>query len=121
MQVSLGGRALFEHPTDARTWTPPEIETPCRNYTTVKLHMCRFGLQLPDSANLIRKSTRLTRLLVTHEDMQVLGLTCPGKSDPQHVCHDVVQGSAPGVPSVNSFAGASPQGFVHAVLDTVPA
>eukprot|EP00435_Cladocopium_sp_Y103_P019567 s2754_g4.t1 len=117
-KVSLGGRAVFEHPTGAQTWSYPEIQALCRKFHTVKLHLCHFGLKLPESNHLIRKSTRL---LVTHEDMKVLGLTCPGKSDPMHVCHDTVQGSAPGVPSVSAFAGAYPLGFVHAVLDTVPA
>ena len=52
--------------------------------------------------------------------MKSLGLLCPGKNDPQHKCHDVVKGRAPGIPSVSKFAGLYPPQFVQAVLDTVP-
>eukprot|EP00435_Cladocopium_sp_Y103_P026818 s1587_g6.t1 len=118
MQVALGGRAVFEHPTGARTWTYEEMQTLCKRYTTVKLHMCRYNLQLPESNQFIRKSTRL---LVNDEEMSSLGLLCPGKSDPSHRCHDVIKGSAPGVPSVSKFAAAYTPQFVQAVLDCVPA
>ena len=74
-------------------------------------------MQRPHSEQLIRKSTRL---LASHEDMKVLGLTCPGSHDPKHRCHDVIKGSAPGVPSVSAYAAAYPPKFVQAVLDTVP-
>eukprot|EP00435_Cladocopium_sp_Y103_P011977 s1627_g3.t1 len=118
IQASLGGRAVFEHPAGARTWTYEEMQALLKRHVTVRLDMCRFGLQLPQSERLIRKSTRL---LVTHEDMRSLELTCPGPSDPAHACHDTIQGSAPGVPSVSQFAGAYTSQFVQAVLDTVPA
>eukprot|EP00435_Cladocopium_sp_Y103_P075218 s4_g55.t1 len=52
--------------------------------------------------------------------MESLGLLCPGNQDPMHVTHDVIAGSAPGVPSVSAFAGAYPVQFVRAVLETVP-
>ena len=77
MQVSLGGRAVFEHPTGAKTWMYDEV------HVTIKLHTCRFGLQLPHSEKLIRKSTRL---FVTHEDMKGLERRCPGSADPHHRC-----------------------------------
>eukprot|EP00435_Cladocopium_sp_Y103_P016050 s2207_g4.t1 len=118
LQISLGGRAFFEHPTGAHTWGYPEVQSLCKIYTTVKLHMCRYGLQLPQSERLIRKSTRL---LVSDPEMKGLGLLCPGPSDPAHEIHDVVQGSAPGVSSVSQFVGAYPSKFVHAVLEYVPA
>ena len=117
MQTDRGGRVVFEHPTGAMTWTYPEVQALLKKFTTVKLHMCRYGLRLPQSERLIRKSTRL---LVSHQDMQVLGLTCPGKSDPDHECHDVVKGSAPGVASVSKYVAAYTDRFVHAVLETVP-
>ena len=72
--VQLGCRVVFEHPTGAKTWTYTEVQSLCRRYETVKLHMCRYGMKLPHSERLIRKSTRL---LVSHADMQCLGLTCP--------------------------------------------
>ena len=56
LQVSLGGRAMFEHPTGSRLWTYPEVQALCRRFTTVKLHMCRYGLRLPESHKFIRKS-----------------------------------------------------------------
>eukprot|EP00435_Cladocopium_sp_Y103_P056621 s837_g19.t1 len=117
LQVSLGGEAVFEHPTGAHTWSYPEVQTLCKRYTTVKLHMCRFGLRLPQSERLIRKSTRL---LVTDPAMKGLGLLCPGSSDPAHASHDVVQGSAPGIPSVSQYVGAYTPQFVHAVLEYIP-
>eukprot|EP00435_Cladocopium_sp_Y103_P032199 s207_g8.t1 len=117
LQVSLGGRAFFEHPTGAHTWGYPEVQSLCKCHTTVKLHMCRFGLQLPHSERLIRKSTRL---LVSDPEMKGLGLLCPGPSDPAHKVHDVVQGHAPGVPSVSQYVGAYTPKFVHAVLEYVP-
>ena len=117
MQTELGGKAVFEHPTGAHTWNYSEVQTLCKRHVTVKLHMCRFGLKLPHSEQLIRKSTRL---LVNDPSMKELGLLCPGPSDPAHAKHDVVQGNAPGVPSVSQFVGAYTQQFVHAVLEFVP-
>ena len=117
MQVDLGGRAVFEHPTGARTWSYPEVQALCRKFTTVKLHMCRYGLKLPESSKLIRKSTRL---LASHEDMKCLTLLCPGTADPDHSEHDVVAGSAPGIKSVSEYTAKYPSKFVEAVLDTVP-
>ena len=113
--VQLGCRVVFEHPTGARTWHYPEVEGLCRRFHTVKLHMCRYGLQLPESDRYIRKSTRL---LVSHEDMSSLGLTCDQTGT--HQCHDVIAGSAPGVPRISTFAGAYPVKFVQAVLNTIP-
>ena len=117
MQSELGGRCVFEHPTGAKTWTYPEMQSLCKKYYTTKLHMCRYEMKLPNSEQLIRKSTRL---LLSHDDMKSLGLLCPGVEDPKHRQHDVIAGSAPGVPSVSAFAGAYPIKFVHAVLDSVP-
>ena len=74
-QVNRGKRAMFEHPTGARTWAYPEMQSLFRKYFTVKLHMCRYGMQLPGSDRFIRKSTRL---LVSHEDMQSLSRLCQG-------------------------------------------
>ena len=114
-QVSLGGRAVWEHPTGSKIWHYPEVEKLCRRYHVVKLHMCRYGLQLPDSRNFVRKSTRL---LVSHEDMKSLERLCNASED--HHQHDVVAGSHPGVGSVSVFAGQYTREFVTAVLQTVP-
>ena len=111
MQVQLGGRAVLEHPSGSRLWTYPEVQSLCRVHDTVKLHMCRYGLQLPGSDRFIRKSTRL---LVTHADMHSLGLLCTGEGN--HSCHDVVAGHATGVPRVSEYAGQYPPDFVKAVL-----
>ena len=116
-QVNLGGRALFEHPTGSRAWTYPEVQKLCRKYHLVKCHMCQYGLKLPDSPNFIRKSTRL---LVSHEDMKVLGRQCPGPNDAKHQCHDSIAGNHPKVGQVSSFAGQYTQQFVRSVLDTLP-
>ena len=118
LQTSLGGRALFEHPTGARTWHYPEMKALCRRFPVVKCHMCCFGLHLPNSDRFIRKSTRL---LVSHDDMTVLGRTCPGPKDPKHAHHDVVAGSHPQVGRISTFAGQYTEEFVTAVLNTVPA
>ena len=115
MQMELGGRAVFEHPTGSRLWSYAEMQSLCRKYTTVKLHMCRFGLKLPSSEKFIRKSTRL---LVSHEDMSSLGLMCTHEG--KHQCHDVVAGHAPDGTSISKYAGQYPRQFVHAVLNTVP-
>ena len=115
-QVARGGRAVFEHPTGAKTWSYAEVQQLCRKYETVKLHMCRYGLRLPGSSRLIRKSTRL---LVSHSDMQSLSLLCPGTD--VHTEHDTVAGSWPGVSSVSEFAGRYTDEFCLAVLNTVPA
>ena len=114
-QAARGKRAMFEHPTGAKTWTYPEVQSLCRQFYTCKLHMCRYGLRLPGSESCIRKSTRL---LLTHEDMQSLSKLCPGTGE--HSKHDVVAGSWQGVPSVSQFAGQYPPEFVEAVLRTVP-
>ena len=116
-QVNLGGRALFEHPTGSRAWSYPEVQKLCRKLHVVKCHMCRFDLKIPGSPNLIRKSTQL---LVSHEDMKVLGKQCPGASDPKHQCHDSIAGSHPSVGQISTFAGQYTQKFVHSVLNTLP-
>ena len=116
-QVSSGRRALFEHPKGARTWSYDEVMRLIDRHFLVKCHMCRFGLRLPNSNKLIRKSTNL---LVSHEDMKVLGRLCPGSSDAKHTCHDVIAGSHPQVGSVSRFAGQYSPDFVEAVLRTVP-
>ena len=115
-QLARGKRAVFEHPTGAKTWSYAEVQSLCRKHHTVKLHMCRYGMQLPGSDNLIRKSTRL---LVSHDDMQELAKLCPGP--PEHETHDTVKGSWPGVPSVSKYVSRYPPQFVEAVLNTVPA
>ena len=115
-QVSLGGRALWEHPTGSKIWGYAEVEKLCRRYHVVKVHMCQYGLKLPDSPNFIRKSTKL---LVSHEDMKTLGRTCHASED--HHQHDVVAGSYPQIGSVSVFAGQYTREFVEAVLMTIPA
>ena len=105
---------MFEHPTGSRLWTYPEMQSLCRVFETVKLHMCRYGLRLPSSEHYIRKSTRL---LVSQSDMQSLGLLCTG--DAKHSCHDTVAGHAPGVAKVSEYAGQYPREFVQAVLNTL--
>lgn len=77
-QVARGGRALFEHPTGAKTWSYSEVQSLCRKYFTCKLHMCRYGMKLPGSDQFIRKSARL---LVSHADMQELSKLCPGDGE----------------------------------------
>eukprot|EP00435_Cladocopium_sp_Y103_P019702 s2149_g4.t1 len=117
MQTDAGRQAILEHPTGAKTWSYPEVQTLCKRFFTVKCHMCQYGLKLPDSPNYIRKSTRL---LVSHEEMKVLERICPGKRDPKHCCHDVVAGTHPKVGRVSVFAGQYTTEFVKAVLQTVP-
>ena len=116
-QVELGKRAVFEHPSGARTWSYAEMQALLRKHFWCKCHMCMYGLRLPKHQNLIRKSTGL---LVSHADMQSLGRCCPGKSHPDHTCHDVIAGSAPGIGRISTFAGQYTPSFVDAVLRTVP-
>ena len=116
-QVKAGKRAIFEHPSGARTWSYAEIQRLVQRHHWCKCHMCMYGLRLPQHDQLIRKSTGL---LVSDKDMTALGRCCPGKSHPDHTCHDVVAGSAPGVGSVSAYAGQYTPSFVDAVLKTVP-
>eukprot|EP00435_Cladocopium_sp_Y103_P058196 s1061_g20.t1 len=116
-QISLGRFALFEHPKGARTWTYPEVKKLIEKCFLVKCHMCRYGLKLPSSNQLITKSTNL---LVSHESMKSLGLQCPGASHPEHKCHDVIAGSHAQVGSISKFAAQYTPAFVEAVLRTIP-
>ena len=116
-QVACGKRALFEHPTGSNIWSYPEVTALTKRHPVVKLHMCQYGLKIPNSDRFIRKSTRL---LVSHDDMKGLEKQCPGSADPKHACHDVIAGSNPAVGSVSAFAGGYPPNFVTAVLNTVP-
>lgn len=118
IQAQSGRRALFEHPRGAKTWKYPEMASLLRRYHTVDCDMCQYGLKLPDSDHSIRKNTKL---LVTHDDMKVLGKLCPGKSGPQHATHDHVTGSHPVVGKISQYAGQYTEEFVRAVLNTVPA
>ena len=117
-QVQAGKQALFEHPLGAKTWTYEEMQCLLNKYFHVKCHMCRFGLRLPHSKQYIRKATRL---LVSHQSMTTLGLTCPGKRDPHHTCHDVVAGTHAEVGSISQYVAQYTPAFVQAVLKTVPA
>ena len=114
-QVARGKRALFEHPTGAKTWHYPEMKTLCRRFHTAKVHMCQYGLKLPSTGSFLRKSTRL---LLSHEDMTVLEKLCPGESS-NHV-HSVVAGSDSSVGAVSKFAGKYTFQFVKTVLNTIP-
>ena len=119
-QVALGGGAIFEHPAPSQMWQYPEapgVQSLCRRHFVTKLHMCQYGMRLPNSDNFIRKATKL---LLTHEDMMSLGKLCPGNSDPKHACHDVIAGSRPKIGSISTFAGQCPPKFVQAVLQLVP-
>ena len=116
-QVRAGKRAVFEHPKGSRLWTYPEVQALCQEHELVTCHMCRYGLHLPGSKQLIRKSTNL---LVSHEDMKCLGKRCPGANHSRHACHQIIAGSAPGVGSISVFAGQYTPQFVQAVLQTVP-
>lgn len=40
IQTRNGGSAMFEHPTGSRLWTYPEMQSLCRVFETVKLHIC---------------------------------------------------------------------------------
>ena len=115
-QVDRGRRALFEHPTGAKTWHYPEMKTLCRRFHTTKLHMCQYGLKLHSQDSFLRKSTRL---LVSHEDMTSLGKLCPGES--ANHGHSTVAGSDPQVGPISRFAGKYTTQFVRAVLQTIPA
>ena len=115
-QVSIGKQALFEHPVGSRLWTYPEVQRLCAKFHLLRCHMCRYGLRIPDSENLIRKGTRL---LVSHESMKTLARECPGKQDPHHRCHDVIAGSHPQIGQVSTYAGQYTPAFVDAVLETV--
>ncbi|CAK9039918.1 unnamed protein product [Durusdinium trenchii] len=108
---------LEPHPHPAnRSPEAPEADTPLTLEPSASPAADeKYGLQLPESDRYIRKSTRL---LVSHEDMSSLGLTCDQTGT--HQCHDVIAGSAPGVPRISTFAGAYPVKFVQAVLNTIP-
>ena len=67
-QVAAGGQAIFKHPNGSRLWTYPEAKRLLQSHHLLSCHMCRFGLRIPKSDRLIRKSTRL---LVSHDSMKV--------------------------------------------------
>ena len=117
-QVSKGRFAMFEHPLGSQVWTLPDMKKLLNQFYSTKLHMCRYGMKMPDHDCFIRKPTRL---LISHRTMESLGLVCPGKQHPQHECHDVIAGSAVGVGSISKFAGQYPPAFVESVLRTIPA
>ena len=117
IQCEAGGRAVFEHPSGSRAWTYPEMQTLCRRYHLVKCHMCRYGLRIPSSKHLIKKSTKL---LVSHADMGQLARECPGVQDAEHECHDTIAGTHPTIGSISTFAGKYTREFVESVLQTVP-
>ena len=113
-QVDLGGRALLEHPKGSKLWTYSEIHALIEHHHLLTCHMCRFGLHIPKSKQLIRKATHL---LVTHEDMKGLARECPGSQHPKHVCHQVVAGSNSTVGQISTFAGKYTPQFVEAIME----
>ena len=80
-QVSIGKQALFEHPVGSRLWSYPEVQRLCAKHHLLRCHMCRYGLRIPGSSNLIRKGTRL---LVSHGSMKVSwkGMSWKERSSP---------------------------------------
>ena len=116
-QVQLGGRALMEHPKGSRIWSYPEVQALRQQGHLLTCHMCRFGLRIPNSTQLIRKATHL---LASHEDMNSLARECPGPEHPRHQCHQTIAGSCPEVGSISKFAGKYTPQFVEAIMDTVP-
>ena len=48
-QAARGKRAMFEHPTGAKTWSYPEVRLLLEEFFSCKLHMCRYDLRLPGS------------------------------------------------------------------------
>lgn len=117
-QVSLGGKAIFEHPQGSNLWSYPEVQALVKDHELLLCHMCRYGLRLPGQSKLLKKATHL---LVSHEDMKCLARQCPGPTHPKHSCHQEIAGSAPGVGQVSTFAGQYTPQFVHATLNTIPA
>ena len=113
IQLNNGGRVMFEHPRDSVAWGL--LEELSSQLHTVDLHMCRFGLRVPQGP-LIRKATRL---MVSHADMRELGRLCPGSKHPDHVEHLPIAGSHPSIGSVSKHAGRYTSVFVKAVLKTV--
>ena len=113
IQLSNGGRVMFEHPRDSVAWEL--LEELSSQLHTVDLHMCRFGLRVPQGP-LIRKATRL---MVSHANMRELGRLCPGSKHPDHVDHLPIAGSHPSIGSISKHAGKYTSAFVKAVLKTV--
>ena len=101
-QLSLGGQALWEHPSGSRIWSFDEVQQLIDRWHLLTCHVCRFGLRIPKSDKLIRKATKL---LVSHEHMKSLAKHCLGSQSPQHCCHQPVAGSHPEVGQVSVFAG----------------
>ena len=79
-QMQLGGRAILEHPKGSRLWTYPEVNELLEEHKLLTCHMCRYGLRVPGSPNLIRKATHL---LVSHHDMSCLAKECPRFQSPE--------------------------------------
>ena len=111
IQISNGGRFLFEHPQGSLVWELPGMKNLRQRFFEVVLHMCQFGLRIP-KGSFIQKATRL---LISHADMKSLSRKC--KHEHEHV---VVAGHHPQVGSVSRFAGQYPRGFVRKVLELVP-
>ena len=116
IQLSRGGRIMFEHPKGSCAWHFPAIEKLMNKMWIVDLHMCCYDMKIPGEL-LIRKPTRL---LVSHKNMSALSRKCPGATNPRHRCHQPIAGHHPKVGSVSKHAGAYPKAFVHAVLKTEP-
>ena len=116
-QVDAGGQALLEHPHGSQLWGYDEVRKLAETHHVLKCHMCRFGLRVPGNDQFIRKATKL---LVSHENMKVLAKECPGKSHPQHACHQPIAGSDSKIGRISTFAGKYTPMFVESVMDTVP-
>ena len=116
IQLSRGGRVLFEHPLSSSVWTMPRMLALKDRLREVTLDMCRYGLRIPKGL-FIKKATQLW---VSDPEMQKLSKRCPGKSHPEHEHHQAVAGHDPQVGSVSRFAGQYPAAFVRSVMRCIP-
>ncbi len=116
IQLSRGGRVLFEHPLSSTVWTMPRMLALKDRLFTVSLDMCRYGLHIPQGL-LIKKATQLW---VSDPEMQKLGKRCPGKNHPDHEHHQAVAGHDSQVGSISRFAGQYPTAFVRSVMRCIP-
>jgi len=111
-QLKRGGRVLIEHPWSSDMWKYEPMAKVTRSMFKCRADMRVYGLVNPDGTPILKP----TPLMVSHDDMQSLAMTCPG-----HHKHTVVAGKASDGENISSRSARYTPQFCRTWLSSVHA
>lgn len=103
---------LIEHPWSSDMWKYEPMAKVTRSMFKCRADMCVYGLVNPDGTPILKP----TPVMVSHDDMQSLAMTCPG-----HHKHMVVAGKASDGENISSRSARYTPQFCRTWLSSVHA